>query len=147
MQGFDQASSVAQIISDFKIVSRQSVYDQVVTLWQSYADKALIYPRLQDQYTRRQVAFNLKGNVWDCVDYTQNGTADKRDQYTEHFQKLWDECNEEISKLEAQAKAIMNIAGFAPMTATAPTPQPVCIGDPNSPLYLGSPLVRPWIPK
>jgi len=112
-QMIDILPSVAQIIEDFKLTSRRNtgLIATLTQMWGSYNDKAIIAPRLQDLYTRRQVCWNLQTGVWDAVDYTQNGTTDKRDQYFQHFKALYDEYNAEIIRIEHRTAASLPVTG------------------------------------
>lgn len=119
MQGFDQDSSTAQIISDFNLTSAQPVYNQVAALFASYADKVYTFPRLQDLYTRRQVAANLLGSVWAAVDFVEAGVDEKDTDYTANLQGLYDNYDAEIKRLESIAQSNRTPA-TAMITATAP---------------------------
>jgi hypothetical protein len=144
MQGFDRTNSITQIQQDTFIQANDWVLNQVGQLWDSFSDKALIYPRLQYAYTARQVCQNLLGGMWPATDYVQAGVDSKLDQFSEHLETLRTQYNDEIVKLEGHAVANTN-ATCAAMTATAPImADPSVLGgpfDPNWRGYRGDPTI------
>lgn len=152
MQGFDKQSSVNQIIKDLGIDPSSDLAGiSVSRLWDSYSDKAALYPRLQDLYTRRQACENMLGGVWLAVDYAQADVKRDLDQYYQHLQGLRSNYHDEIVRLEDIARASAAPSGMAQMTATAPVmADPSIAGqpfDPNWPGYRGDPRYPSYRPR
>lgn len=141
MQGFDKIDSVNAIISDFRLTTTDNtVLTRVSDIWDSFADKANVYPRLQDLYTRRAVADNYLLGVWDRTDWEQAGAKESGDQF-DHLQALRANYHAEIVRLEKRATA--NRGGAVGMIAAT---APVMVGtnclDPNARAYGGDILTR-----
>ena len=64
----DKSSEIAQILLDLGAQPGDCVGQAISGIWDSYADKALIGPRLQSLYTRRAAVDILLGSVWRDVD-------------------------------------------------------------------------------
>lgn len=142
MQGFDQAASVAQIISDLNLTNDAPsgpVYTMISALWASYADKANIYPRLQTWYTYRQVADNLLGGVWQATEWKQADVEENNEGFSTNLRKWRDAANDEIVKLEGHANANIAMLTGQP-TVTAPgMPTSPFAPDPNWLGFRGDP--------
>jgi hypothetical protein len=104
--GIGRAASIAQIELDLNLGTREAAETAVLgALWDSYCDKALIYPRLQDLYTRRQVCWYLLGGVWAAVDWKNADSDQTLDQFTTHLKNLHGIYNTEIIRIETMAAA------------------------------------------
>lgn len=116
----------------------------IAMAWASYADKALIAPRLQELYTKRRCIDLVLGVVRGQVtyqianDHTFNG-SDK----AKTLLNLRQECQTEIAAIEARARG--NRGGASGMlTATAPvSPPDNQPPDANDSRYSGSPYYSP----
>lgn len=147
MQGFDKQSSVLQIIKDLNLDPASDLASvSVGRIWDSYADKVALYPRLQDLYTRRQACDNLLGSIWPAVDYTQSGVERRLDQFFKHLQQMRDNLNTEILRLEDRARSNRSPA-VGRSFRTAPVMARGCQPNPNDRAYGGDPLRRTPYPQ
>ena len=143
MQGFDKKSSINQIVSDYRLVDNDTPMLELISgVWDSYADKASVYPRLQDLYTRRHVADRiLAGDSAYAVDWEQAGVSEKSGGAFDHLTTLRGNAHSEILRLEGIARA--NRPGaVGTITATAPVMAGANCLDPNARAYGGDVLTR-----
>jgi len=118
----------------------------MTTAWVRNAEKALIHPRLQEAYYKRDLIDLALGYYRAQVDVTL-GTdmAQKRSQRFMALETLRADAHAEIEKVEKIARARRGIA-IGLVAAAAPVTPPIPIptnpyADANSPTYAGSPYV------
>src|ERR1700748_2956665 len=142
MQGIDKADSVLAIIKDFRLATdtTNTILTRVSAVWDSFADKTAIFPRLQDLYTRRQVAENFWLGVWDRVNFDQDGVKEDASDYAEHWKELHDYYQAEIVRLETRPN-MSRAPVVGCMTRTAPR-MTRHYPNPNNPAYGGDPQLR-----
>lgn len=127
----------------------KQIIDQVTPniglIWAAWADKALVYPRLQYLYTKRQCLDIIEGQLRDLVS-TQIGSFNVNGQQRlQNLQAIHKRVDEEIEKLEEQARASRGpVKGD--LEQTAPSMADPGKPDPNNPVYRGDAIVRPQRP-
>ena len=147
--GFDRRQSVEQIIRELGITITPDEIGVVYSLWDSYADKAVLFPRLQYLYTKRQAVDWLRGGRWQEVTFAQGGVQRSASDRFAHLSAMYDALTGEITVLlssaqMAQGAVAGQIAAREPVTPCWPGQR-----DANDPLYSGSPYRRwpfiwPW---
>jgi hypothetical protein len=124
----------------------QAAYDRLTPnidkLWNAWADKALVFPRLQYLYCKRQCLIVLVGQLRDLVQVSIGGFSSGQQQKLANLNEIIKRTDEEIKDLEAKAQASRPVV-VAPMTNTSPRMPDVGQVDPNNPVYRGDALVRP----
>ena len=121
----------------------------VAGIWDDYADKALIDPRLQVFYTKRRLIELALGYFRDQVDFqVMNDVSMKMDQRTQHLALQYKAAEDEITSLQLRAQK-RRTGASTPLTTTAPIspPDPGTIVvnpvlDANDPVFAGSPYYR-----
>ena len=109
--GFTQTESVAQVQADLQLSADDSdpnivaVYNNVSALWESYTDKAVIFPRLQYYYTLWHAAKQLQGALREYVDATQQAGNAKLNQIYTNAVSIVTKAYGQIEILERKAQA------------------------------------------
>lgn len=104
--GVDKALTIEQIIRDYSLLENGTVLAVLDVVWDGFADKAQVYPRLQEWYVRRTVLDNVLGGKWkDFVDWEQAGVSEKQGGAAKSLQSIRDDANNEIRRLESVATA------------------------------------------
>lgn len=133
--GLDGNDPVEEAILD-------KITPNIELIWNAWADKALVFPRLQFLYAKRQCLNIIEGQLRDLVAVTIGGFSAQQQQKLANLLNLQKRTDEEIKDLEMKAQAARPVL-VAPMTQTAPRmPNPGDV-DPNNPVYRGDALVRP----
>jgi len=124
----------------------------IAAIWGSYADKASVYPRLQELYTQRECVEIVTARIRAQVDFSTGGDISIRasQQFTALL-AMRQELDAQIVKLETQARgvrtpvigAITTVAPESPPTG----PEPFGPLDANSERYAGSPYYRTYRPQ
>lgn len=117
----------------------------IATVWASYADKALIAPRLQELYSKRRCIDIIVGIVRGQVTFSISGDHSRNQ--SDKAKALMDmrrACQDEITLLEAKARANRAPANDE-LAATAPIAPPDANGpDANDSRYRGDPYKPPF---
>jgi len=117
------------------------------TIWDSYADKAFVYPRLQELYFHKRLIDIKLGSLANFVDASMSGDVSVRlSQRSDFLTNRKKEVQAEIEKVECWARSVRppvvetlvatEIETPPPPGTPLPTPPP---WDANSPLYKGDP--------
>lgn len=116
-------------------------------LWDAYADKALVAPRLQELYVKRSVIDVVRAQLRNQVDVAGMGTElqAKKSQRVAALVQMRTETESEIKRLERRVMATR--FGTATITAVTPevppwapnAPTPPCYPDGNDEAWRGSP--------
>jgi hypothetical protein len=109
--GITESESVAQIQAELLLSSTDTnpaivvAFNTVAAIWQSYADKPNVYPRLQYFYTRRQAAEMLEGALRLLVDTEDDGESAKLSQQFTAAKSMRSQAEDEITRLETIARS------------------------------------------
>ena len=133
--GLDGDDPVEEAILD-------KVTPNIDLLWNAWADKALVYPRLQYLYCKRHCIQIIEGQLRDLVQTTIGGFSTQQQQKLTNLQNIQKRIDEEIKDLEAKAQANRPII-LAELTQTSARLPSTGEVDPNNPVYRGDALVRP----
>lgn len=139
----------AMIVTEIGDTTPPTLMAWAPMMWQRFADKALIAPRLQEWYFYRTLCGIKLGNLANQVDFSMSGDIslrlDQRRQYLLDQKKM---AQAEIDKLETWAQAVRPpvnepIAAYEieqppGYNGVPPYPQPHS-HDANSPIYHGDP--------
>ena len=101
----DKSSETAQILLDLGAQSSDVVGQSISGIWDSYADKALIGPRLQSLYTYRAAVDILLGLVWRDVDTSDEQLTISLRQRSDHLSAIRERVVGEINTLLGQYQA------------------------------------------
>lgn len=118
----------------------------VAVIWDRYADKALIYPRLREFYVKRALIDLCLGGVRNNVSFSEpGGLSIQQNLQTTNLRAMKVECEAEIRRLEELARknrpiAVGTLTNVEPRTPP-PFPQPLNPRDANDPLYTGDPYL------
>lgn len=114
----------------------------IVAMWESYADKALIAPRLQELYTKRRAIDAVLGIVRNQVTFNiANDHSRNQSDKAKTLLSMRGEVQADIKQIETQARSGRpGVAGQ--ITTTAPI-TPTYPPDANDPAYQGSPYSGP----
>lgn len=93
------------------------------TLWEVYADKARVAPRLRYLYAKRASIDALLGSVREAVTFVDGDARVELIQKTANLRAMRGEVQAEIAAVEARARAGRGAATGA-LTATAPVDPP-----------------------
>lgn len=118
------------------------------SLWNLWADKATVYPRLQYLYTKRQAIEVLEGQLRNAVQFSLGPLSQSDGQKFDHLKEMWGQVDGEIKELEARASANRG-AAIGVLSQTAPVmpgqvAMPSLLPDANSERYRGNPQTWPW---
>jgi hypothetical protein len=102
----------------------------VSLVWQSYADKAQIYPRLQELYSKRRLVDIALASERQSVDQSEAGTGAKEAQRFDHLIATGKRVDAEIALIEKQISIFPN-----PAVGTITKVEP--IAPPSVPLPAG----------
>jgi hypothetical protein len=142
MEQFDKTTSVRLLRIELNLTQPSDDLFQIVPdVWDSFADKALVAPRLQYLYSLRQLLNVLIGRSALSVDVTDDQQEVKLSQQGLNFRAMRKVCDEEISKIEGIANGAIGVLVGAMITAN-PTVVPNFSPDPNDTAYSGSPIRR-----
>jgi hypothetical protein len=114
-------------------------------VWAFYADKATVYPRLQQAYFTRACCDMVLGSLRAAVNISESGTAISDSQRFDHVQTLRANAQTEITKLERLAQHRRGVSGGritqpAPISVADVIAEPIpAFLDANSPRLSGSP--------
>lgn len=114
----------------------------IATVWASYADKALIAPRLQELYTKRRCIDIVLATLRDQVDFSVfEDLNSKQGQRFDHLNKMRADCQAEIVIVEQRAQK-GRAPAVGPLTNTEPETPPTSLPvttvvDGNDPRYRG----------
>lgn len=133
--GLDGNDPVEQAILD-------KVTPNIELVWNAWSDKALVYPRLQYLYAKRQCLNIIEGQLRDLVTTTIGGFSAQQGQRLQNLLNLEKRVDEEIKDLEMKAQANRPII-VAQLDATSPRQPGLGEVDPNNPMYRGDALLRP----
>jgi len=116
----------------------------VAAIWGSYADKASVYPRLQELYTQRECVELVTARIRAQVDFSTGGDISIRasQQFTALL-AMRGELDKQITALEVQARGV-RVPVIGAITAVAPEspptgPEPFGPVDSNAKRFSGSP--------
>lgn len=111
----------------------------IESLWDEYAEKV---GRLRYLYVKCHGVDLLLGQVWEDVDYTDADVTEKLEQQAKNLQRMRDNAEAEIKKLEEWAgAAVGGLVGE--LTTKTPAPRTTAYQpDPNDAQYRGHPLRR-----
>jgi len=114
----------------------------IATMWASFADKALVSPRLQELYTKRRAIDAVLGIVRNQVTFNiANDHSRNQSDKAKTLLSMRKDTQDEIARLETQARSGRpGVAGQ--ITTTAPI-TPTYPPDANDPAYQGSPYLPP----
>lgn len=127
---------------------------QMATIWASYADKAYIWPRLQELYAKRRAIDFVMGTLRSNVDFSMSGDLSLK--LSDRTAFLMDrrkevQCQIEVEECKAQA---VRVPVVTPLVTTEiepaqpPGSYPVPdIDSSNSPVYRGDPYYDVGHPK
>jgi hypothetical protein len=141
-----------------------TISGQIGLLFNFYADKAPVFPRLQYLYAKRHLLMILEGTLRNKVSGTYSGLNVQQSDSVKNVLQMYKETNEEITRVEKIARA--NRVGVMQPSVTKspvdggilnpivkPLPQTIPAlpnggvnggqGDPNAPGYRGDPFVEP----
>lgn len=132
--------SVVQIQADFRLKSTDQVYQALQGIYDSYASKELIYPGLQDLYTRRDVCRNFLGGYWAAVDYNEGDVHESMSQFSTHLESIQKQVLDDITKFEGYAAQSSRPAGGMSTALPPIASRPGRIGN----TWPGGPRTWPW---
>jgi hypothetical protein len=133
--GLDGDDPVEEAILD-------KVTPNIDLFWNAWADKALVYPRLQYLYCKRQCLQIIEGQLRDLVQVNIGGLSTQQQQKLSNLLNMQKRVDEEIKDLELKAQAARPVV-VIPLTQTNPRLPDVGQIDPNNPAYRGDALIRP----
>lgn len=112
----------------------------IATIWDLFADKALIRSDLQVLYTKRACLDRRLAEEYASTDVGISGEiTDKESQRFAHMQQMRADCQLEIERIERIIHASRTPA-LGALTTLVPTSPPSTLGpDANDDLYLGTP--------
>jgi hypothetical protein len=122
------------------------VTPNIQLIWSSWSDKALVFPRLQYLYAKKQCLDILEGQLRDLVSTTIGGFNANQQQRLDNLRTLNTRVGEEIKVLEAKHTANRPMV-MAPLNQTAPRMDDPGKIDPNDPVYRGDAIIRPMLPN
>jgi len=124
----------------------------IAAIWGSYADKASVYPRLQELYTQRACVEIVTARIRAQVDFSTGGDISIRasQQFTALL-AMRKELDAQLTELETRARG-NRVGVIGQITAVAPEspptgPEPFGPVDANSERFGGSPYYRPYRPQ
>lgn len=118
------------------------LFTNIATMWDSFADKALVAPRLQELYTKRRAIDAVLGIVRGQVTFNiANDHSRNQSDKAKTLLSMRQEAQAEIVRLEAQARS--NRGGVAGVITTVAPITPTNPPDANDPAYQGSPYSGP----
>lgn len=135
--GIEGDDEIDRLIND-------KVTPNLPTIWAMWADKALIFPRLQYLYAKRQCIEILMGQLRDYTDASLGTNLNLRQgAYFGNLTMLHQQVEIQIAALERQALAGRNpvIGELLQKSPNQPTMPP----DPANPAYRGDALTPPVI--
>ena len=146
--GITKTASVAKIQADLGVSESvfSDVYNEVGNIWDSFADKTAIYPRLQYAYARRDSADMLLGELRANVDATRLGSEVKLNELFTNAVKIRKLDDDWITDIEQKASAVMKPATGLINKRSARRVQPFC-PNPSDPGYRGDPQRNTWPPE
>ena len=140
--GITGPESVAQIQADLGVTATvyADVYNAVPALWDSFADKASFYPRLQYAYTRREAADMLLGALRTNVDAERLHSSVTLSQLFGNAEKIRGLAQDLVNEIEGKLSA--NLAPVTGLITNRTGRQvPPCSPNPSNPGYRGDPLI------
>src|SRR5579883_2552977 len=105
MQGFDKTSSIQQLQEELHLQANSPILQTAPQIWDSYVDKAGVFPRLQFLYTKRQLLDTLLARVAENVNFDEIGVKQDDSDITEHWMGLRTVTHDEIVRLEEVARS------------------------------------------
>jgi len=120
----------------------------IAAIWASYADKAAVYPRLQELYTQREAVELAAARVRAEVDFGTSGDISIRaSQQFAALLAMRRELDAQLAELETRARGA-RVGVVGPLVAVAPqspprgVPVPSGPPDANAPAYQGDAYTR-----
>ena len=123
MQTFDATNSVTQIQSQLQLQEGSTAWDVVYTVWNSYVDKAQIYPRLQFYYTIVQIIDMLLAGTVNAVNYREESVSEELTDITVNYRAMRVDMEKERMLLETRARSNRTI-NIDQITQKAPWQKP-----------------------
>lgn len=115
----------------------------IALIWQSFADKRQVWPRLQELYSKRRCLDIILGLRREQVDRSADTISERLSQMAGELERMRAACQKEIERVEAIARANRGgvVAAIVQTTIeTPPTGQIVSdVIDANSPALAGDP--------
>ena len=110
------------------------------TIWEMYADKALLHPRLRYLYAKRQVIDFWLSSVWRDVSYTED-VQEALNQQSDHLTDMRKLVHADITQIEAD---VASSVGAVTGELSTKTPLAGLCGrpDPNNTIYRGDARYR-----
>lgn len=114
----------------------------IAAMWASFADKALIAPRLQELYTKRRAIDTVLGIVRSQVTFNiANDHSRNQSDKAKTLLSMRGEVQADITAVEKQARSARG--GVAGVITTVAPITPAFPPDANNPTYQGSPYSPP----
>lgn len=112
----------------------------LTTIWDMYADKAALHPRLRYLYAKKQVIDYWAASVFRDVDYDEE-VKESLGQMSRNLQLIRASVVADIEEIVASLAASQSGGGYATGQLTTATPLAGLTGrpDPNAPEYRGDP--------
>lgn len=115
----------------------------IALIWQSFADKRQVWPRLQELYSKRRCLDIVLGLRREQVDRAADTIRESLSQIARELEQMRAACQREIDKVEAVARANRGGVVAAIVQTTIETPPTGAVVsdilDANSPRYQGDP--------
>lgn len=146
MSGVAIADIQALIIAEVGDTPTGTLATLMPTIWASYADKALVSPRLQELYAKRRAIDLVLGGLRGAVDITIDGLAKRNHQQVDTLIAMRKTTEDDIVAVEQRSRG-MRGAALQPLInteiETPPTgPRPFGPLSGNSPELGGDPYYR-----
>lgn len=118
------------------------VTPNIELIWGAWAEKGMVFPRLQYLYAKKQCLDIIEGQFRDLVSVTINGLNQNQQQRLQNLQTLNKRVSDEITVLEKKAAAVRSPV-ISNLNQTAPSMPGLGQLDPQNPVYRGDAIVRP----